>query len=667
MNELTDFVLTALQQAGSIVEPPAYGIHDVLLPEAAGRRWHVPDYLRLAFDETVGSGPASTLEPVTLVGYGHPLVEALAEELRARPANAQAYLNDVRLDKHGLLALGRKQLSLPNARLEELPREVERPALCHYLRFNFKAALITDEKREQLVSVWMDVQGGHAARVTEHAMLSTEPGFPHLPPEPLRWTADTHSLSAGDRPLTPATLATLLERATHAALDELAGALDRLQARAAHFLELDQARLTQYYDDLERRLERRLQGALPDRRPALADKLAATCAERAAKLADVTAKYHLRVELDLINLLLVAQPKVLLPVRVANRATQIQRTLVWDPLQHRLEPLVCDVCHRPGETLHLCVSGHLAHPACLLAEQCVDCKRVYCQLCADQMDHCVVCDRPVCRRSLIRCQTCGRGTCQEHQELCHAADGEPAHLPPVEPKPTPAPKKPAEPPKRKSRQPANRPPDQPRRGVTGHEIAAYVEPDTPLLTAYVLSPEQATIAYRQWQLANDGLAILCHCEKRSGCSVNNQLKKPARPERLTDQLAGLIDDLRDEYGVSARHVTTYGLVRGEQRKLLELTLPGAWRDAEAIGRARAGYEITYSIQLPYQGGALPLPPFAAQVERRYWSEVGSLLFAMQGLLTYEGVLDTDELLARVADLVRPGPWYTPKQGRMLLT
>ena len=154
-------------------------------------------------------------------------------------------------------------------------------------------------------------------------------------------------------------------------------------------------------------------------------KLAILETERGTKAADVRARYGLRVELELVNTLIITQPKVTVPVSISNRTTTIQRTVVWDPLMHRLEPLVCDVCGQPGEGLHLCTGGHLAHDDCL-APQCIDCKRVYCQLCDGELATCVVCQRPVCRQSLIICPTCGRGACREHQSLCHAADGQPA-------------------------------------------------------------------------------------------------------------------------------------------------------------------------------------------------------------------------------------------------
>src|SRR5574341_1048015 len=143
MSELADFVLNTIRHVGGIVEPPAYGIYDVLLPEEVAGRWGIPAYQRLAF----GDESPPQAGDVMVVGYGHPLVERLMEENWAEAACALAAINAVRLDKRGLAELARKTLAFPNARLAEIPRQSESPALCHYVRFNFKAAMLTDEKR----------------------------------------------------------------------------------------------------------------------------------------------------------------------------------------------------------------------------------------------------------------------------------------------------------------------------------------------------------------------------------------------------------------------------------------------------------------------------------------------------------------------------------------
>lgn len=631
MDELADFVLSYCREAGAIVEPPAYGIYEVLLPDDLAARLGVSAYQRFAFDDTpLGfrspqdeNWPSGAAEAdVTYLSYGHPLVENLIEMARREPACTRLYANAVRLDKRGLADLARRALSFPNARLVEVEGQTESPALGHYVRFNFKAALITDEKREQLLSVLMDAQGGYPvkelAQIEHLTALETTPAFEHLPVMPPLWLP-------GEEPLSRQALEGLLERAQRAALDELAEPLDSLQRRAARFLELDRARLEQYYDDMQQDLQRRLERADDDRRPALEDKLLAVKAEREAKLADAEAKYRLRVELELINLLVIVQPRLVLPMNIENRTATVTRTIVWNPLLHRIEPLVCDVCSRASDRLFLCTGGHLAHEECL-SPQCVDCKRVYCGLCADQIKTCVVCDRPVCASSLNRCPTCGRGTCREHVGLCHAADGEPVRLlpalkaeappsPPPEPRPEPTRPEPKKEPvdivpeveKKAAKKPKPPTPPAERRTVKapalwapaiGQRIEVYTYAAEPVIEAFVIASGGRELAQRTWKLVEDGIAVWCHCEKGPFCQVNQTVFEPVTADRIEAQLQDQIEALRQEYQVSGKRLNFYYILHDVPRPERRLLLRGLWKDEMALARARTGFAKTYTPRRP---------------------------------------------------------------------
>jgi len=641
VDELTDFVLNYYREAGAIIEPPAYGVHEVLLPDALAAHLGVSAYQRLAFDdmptaETEGSvRDLRPIDEVTHLSYGHPLIESLIEAARQVPACARLYVNAVRLDKRGLADLAHQALSFPNARLVEVEGQTESRVLGHYVRFNFKAALITDEKREQLLSVLMDAQGGYPvqelAEMERLATLETTPGFEHLPVMPPGWLPD-------EEPLSRRALEGLLERAKRAALDELAEPLESLQRRAARFLELDRARLEQYYDDMQRDLKRRLERASDDRRKTFEDKLVAVQAERETKLADAEAKYRLRVELELINLLVIAQPCLVWPMNIENRTATVTRTVVWNPLLHRIEPLTCDVCDRASFRLFLCTGGHLAHEECLLPHQCVDCKRVYCHLCTDQMKTCVVCDQPVCASSLNRCPTCGRGTCREHVGLCHAADGEPARIlptrkrgmaegaeaPPPEPeqepekveavrlsahdeappkspvKTKPEKKKPTTPPVGRRAAKAKRTPPTRRAIATGQKIEVYTHAAEPVIHAFVIASGGRELARRTWELVEDGIAVWCHCEKGPSCRVDQTIFEPETADEIEAQLQDEIEALRLEYQVPGKRVNFYYVLRDAPRPERRLLLRGLWKDDAALSRARIAFIKTYAPRRPRQ-------------------------------------------------------------------
>jgi hypothetical protein len=601
MTELSDFVLTFCRLAGGIVEPPSYGVYEVLWPEAVASRLGVATYQRLAFDEEDGE---ERDDDATHLSYGHPLVEEMVEESVAEPASALLHVNAVRLEKSGLADLARQTLKLANARLTPAPRQVEARALHHYVRFTFQAALVTDEKQEQLLSVLMDAQNGYAvpelADLEHQTILENENAFRNLSPAAPRWlAAETHPLS---RPA----LQSLLERASQAAREALADSIDHLTHRADRFLELDRARLTQYYDDIERDLERRRDRTADEgRRASIQDKLEAAQVERQAKLADAEAKYRLRVELQLLNLLVVTVPKLALQVEIKHRTASTTRTVVWNPLLHEIEPLPCDVCGLPATRLTLCNNGHLVHTdGCLLADdqQCVDCKRLFCRLCTDQLASCVVCGRPVCRHSLNRCADCGRGTCHEHVELCHAADGEPATLEPelpmspVEKAPPPPPPKleleeqekprrlssakrqAAERAARKRQARATRPHPAGSGGPKAAKIEVYVDTETPAVQAVVLSSGNKEIAVRTWERVEEGIAIWCQCEKGWACPANRMLLEQAPPDEIDRQLWEEVGALRQEYDVSPRKVSIYNIVRGMPRPASRVTLRGPWKE-----------------------------------------------------------------------------------------
>ncbi len=592
---LQDLILGYCRQVGGLVEPPAYGVHEVLLPDEVAARWRIDPHQQFVFS---GEG-APAGKAVTFLHYGHPLVETVVDELRRRTANGLFFINLPRLEKPGLFAVIEKALGLPNARLFPVPGAVERHRMYHYVQFNFKASLVADEKRELLLPVWMHLQGGYPVKsepIERLAVLDVESQFKHLTPAEATWLAQPQA-----NPLAPGVLSALLERARLAARQSLGDTLQSLEKRLQRYLELDRARLQQYYDDLKKDAERRLQKAEEDRRPALQAKLEAIESERKAKLADVEQKYHLRVDLELVSLAVVAQPKLDLLVEIKKRTAATQRQVVWDPLLHMVEPPACDVCGLPGQELLLCENGHLAHAGCL-APQCVECKRTYCQKCADQVQTCAVCDRPVCQHSLARCPECRRVTCHAHLNLCHAADGAPlrATAATVEPAAQPEPAAPAarsetpgkgrKPARKPEAPPAKRPPaSKVFAGPRGDYVDVFFGSARALVSAYVMVKKRE-IAVRSWELTEDGIAVYCKCANPY-CRKDGLIYRPAREDgQIEGQMMSFIQELMEEYHVPSRKLHFYRMRAGESYDERKLVLIGKWRDADALEAARQGFD-----------------------------------------------------------------------------
>lgn len=607
MSDLERFVLGYLEEAGSLVEPPAFRVYEVLLPEKVAERWQVDPYLQLAFTDTAQ-------ENVTRLGYNHPLVEKMVQEANSRSASTRLYINDLRLDKNNIDETAIKNWVILNARAQLQKQAVVARVRTTYIRFNFKAAILTDDKQERLVSVLIDAHTGcrvadAAAIESRAAAVSPDATLASLPFAPMRWQPKAEPpLKA---PLTEKALSALLERAQTAVLQEMQTDLAALQKRVSRFRQLDEARLTDYYDSLEKDLQTRLKTASPDRRPGLQDKLTAVQAERAHKMADLDERYQVRINLTLINLLIIQQAKLIQSVQIANRSTQISVHAVWDPLLRQLEPLHCQVCGQPGQRLYLCHNGHLAHEECL-APACIDCKRVFCQDCADEVGACDVCHKPLCRHSQLACPDCGRQTCQEHRGLCHADNGRPVDLttqspPPLAP-PPPAPKA-VEPPPARSQSRAKTPPAKAKPKVKTTPKSTLPSKSGPkplrmevvlypqMVAAYLVGKRDKDIAARFWDLKirEGGILRSCECEKGESCRANGVIIRPSETQFLEKQIRDELVAFAAEYGLPPQKIKYNRLsaLSGEPYPVPRFELFGLWKDEKALAEARDTFARLY--------------------------------------------------------------------------
>jgi hypothetical protein len=602
MSDLEQFVVDYLQEAGSLVEPPAFGVYEVLLPEAVADSWHVPAYLQLAFTDT-------EQKDVTQLGYNHPLVEQMVQGAYDHSASTRLFINGLRLDKSGIDDLAIKNWVILNARTQQQKRSTMARVRSTYVRFNFKAAILSDEKQERLVSVLMDAHAGSRvvdSELIESQAMAVSPDviLTSLPDAPMRWQPkDGPKLKA---PLDQSTLSSLLERAQTAVLQEMQAELNALQKRITRFRQLDEARLTDYYDTLEADLQTRLRNASAARRPGLQDKLKAVQIERPHKLADLAERYQVRINLTLINLLVIQQPKLIQLLQIGNRSTRMEAYAVWDPLRHQLEPLHCQVCGQPGHRLYLCHNGHLVHADCL-APACIDCKRLFCADCAHEVGACDVCHEPLCHYSRLPCPDCGRHTCQKHRGLCHADNGRPLDLTvqtpppletvsPVEPQ-TPPPttrKSRSKPPPRKSKAkpiPARKV----KSGPKPLRMEVVLHPTT--IAAYLLARREREIAVRTWNLVpkEGGILRNCQCEKGDACQANGMILRPFTSDTIETQMRDELSAFAEEYGLPPKkmHYNHMSPLSNEPFPVARFKLSGLWKNEEAITEARDTFADLY--------------------------------------------------------------------------
>ena len=255
----------------------------------------------------------------------------------------------------------------------------------------------------------------------------------------------------------------------------------------------------------------------------------------------------------------------------------------------------------------LCENGHLAHAKCL-APQCVECKRSFCQKCADEVQTCSVCERPVCIHSLKRCATCGRATCHEHVEMCHADNGTPRRLVPGTALPASqesAPKAetgsrvkaPTAEAGKTARQKSLAKRETPktrtstlkiRPHVAGDYLEVYSDPAQNQIIAHVIL-RRREIATRAWSMTDEGIAVNCWCEKPN-CEERGIVYRPMDAERITGQVVGFVEMYANEYGVPGKKIRFYQIRQREVHGEVRLKLPASWKDPLVLEQAWTGFD-----------------------------------------------------------------------------
>jgi hypothetical protein len=320
----------------------------VLVPPDAGGNALGTDergVLRVAFDpEALPEHPGAQL-----ASFGTPLVDRLLTDAMRRGRFSRFYVVGLNVTPHDLPGRARRALALGAG----LQLRVSRVRPLHFTQaiYFFQAAFVSDQKEQEIVPVGLDL---HYGRQTRHLEQLLDPArLSDQPAEPL---AEAHRLSlAAGYPIARERVVRTLGSMANSRSRELNERLARQVTR-----------MTQYYGDLRQELQDRMQraqgrdediGKLTAQRQAL-DR------EENLRITELRQKNSLRLQLRLLNLVVVEQPKLLLSAQVASEKHVAPLELVWDPLIDALEAPPCPTCDRPGFSFELTRQGQLVCPNC---------------------------------------------------------------------------------------------------------------------------------------------------------------------------------------------------------------------------------------------------------------------------------------------------------------
>jgi hypothetical protein len=363
------FVASLLRHEGALVEAIEPEGLEVLAPPPVQRALGISELSLLGF--------GTTLPPAAQrIGIEGDWLDRFARLLGSRGRWTQRVLSaPARAPGDPERVLGH-ELVLDNATFRLLGVT---PAWTRYLVLDFRASAVSDDKRDLMLRLGVNLATGALPDAIVAAIMpaldTDEPDA--VPPNevglPARWD-HSRVLDVVARALPPR---------VGVALDPFVKGLRRRLGR-------DQDRLHHYHNDLYHEAMKRALALPQDDPKQRREEQRAEAIEREyrARLDDLARQYATRVSVEWVRTMELTMPVQRFAVQIRRRKADRVIHLDWNPIARRLEPPVCEFtasAERPSlvcdDALHLVVPAGLA--------PCTGCGRAFCRAC--HLERCPKC------------------------------------------------------------------------------------------------------------------------------------------------------------------------------------------------------------------------------------------------------------------------------------
>ena len=368
------FVAALLRHEGALVEPINPEGLEVLAPPPVQNALGIGELTRLGF---------GTMRPPAAqrVGLEGDWLDRFARLLGPQGRFGRRVVSAPARVPSDLEQVLKRDLVLDNATFRLIDVS---PRWTRYLVLDFRASAVSDDKRDWIVRLGVNLATGALPDAVLAAIGAAvdAPGFDDRSDEDgagiSTSPADTDLPADWDRPQ----LLSLVARGLPSRLDVVLGPFIKGLRRR---LGRDQDRLHLYHNDLHREAMRRAR-ALPQddpRRRREEQRAEAIADDYRAKLDDLTRQYATRVTVQWVQTLDVAMQVQRLTVQIRRRKAERTVLLDWNPLARALEPPTCAFTASTERPRLVCDDAlHLVVPAAL--SPCAECSRVFCRACHPQ-------------------------------------------------------------------------------------------------------------------------------------------------------------------------------------------------------------------------------------------------------------------------------------------
>jgi hypothetical protein len=325
---------------GAVVEKRAMGL-DVLVPGKLARRIGIPEYCHLSVD-------GESKESLN-VNYGSPLLEKITQA-----AGQRIPLSVVRLRFHYLKSQGFDRLIRNWFSFQGAIVRVDNTAevFTEYLLLTCRYLAQSDEQKEGLLPLAFNLETGAPVGNLEAMLDTTEkefaPGGPCSPFEAEKIDAITTWVNRQ------------APKWVEVQIQPFRDSMNRRFKR-------DVANLEAYYTELKQEMTDNLRRSglskqlIEERK----EKIALIPEEMAKKKDDLFKKYSIRIKIELSGAMLIRTPAVKLFCKATIGRRHKPFSLLYNPIDKSLDPLVCDGCGQAATAIHFCDRLHVLCSGCV--------------------------------------------------------------------------------------------------------------------------------------------------------------------------------------------------------------------------------------------------------------------------------------------------------------
>lgn len=344
-DDLMNFCQQAFISLGALVEVENNNVLEVIMDDKLSDNFNQRSYLKFVSDRNL----QDQYPEAEFISYGHPYLDSLINIASQKGSVTRLYLNGLPTTTGHIRDKIGHRVKFYNCKTNFLLDILERFSYC---LFNFKISYLGDDKKEQIKTVVVD---RFSAGVDNKLLDILNTLF-------VGTKCEFKGMSEGEtKPL-----GEVYDAACGYIKNEITSTIEEMKKISLKRLSKEIMRVENYYSENEAEIRQKLSkdGLSNEQRHRLKEKLKINTLEKERKILDLEEKYKLKVNIKLLNVALIYQPKIRCKLEILDRGKSFYFNVFWNPVFKDIEPPFCMKCKSPDYEMWFDANSGLICPTC---------------------------------------------------------------------------------------------------------------------------------------------------------------------------------------------------------------------------------------------------------------------------------------------------------------